>query len=230
MNNLKLSILHIIAAVIWAIMAIVSIAHENIMSAILALANGAIVSYIAAAHYSRHKKQREGGQKSRVLIVVDMQNDFVTGVLGTSAAQSIVQAVKEKICEYKSRGDRVIFTRDTHHADYLMTSEGKHLPVEHCVEGTSGWNIVDGLDVSDSEVINKGTFGYLGWEDEIDNGAEIEIVGLCTDICVVSNAIILKAMFPEATIKVDSAACAGVNPETHEAALTTMKMCQIEVV
>ena len=228
MNNLKLSILHIISAVIWAIMAIVSIAHENIIAAILALANGAIASCIAVVHYRR--QQREDGQKRRVLIVVDMQNDFVSGALGTIEAQNIVQAVKEKICEYKSRGDRVIFTRDTHHADYLMTSEGKHLPVEHCVEGTSGWNIVDGLDVSDSEVINKGTFGYLGWEDEIDNGAEIEIVGLCTDICVVSNAIILKAMFPEATIKVDSAACAGVNPETHEAALTTMKMCQIEVV
>lgn len=228
MNNLKLSILHIIAAAIFTIMAIISIAHENIMPAILALANSAIASCIAVVHYRRW--QREDGQKSRVLIVVDMQNDFVSGALGTREAQNIVQAVKEKICEYKSRGDRVIFTRDTHHADYLMTSEGKHLPVEHCVEGTSGWNIVDGLDVSDSKVINKGTFGYLGWEDEIDNGAEIEIVGLCTDICVVSNAIILKAMFPEATIKVDSAACAGVNPETHEAALTTMKMCQIEVV
>lgn len=228
MNNLKLSVLHIIAAVIWAIMAIISIAHENIMSAILALASSAIASCIVMVHYRR--QQREGGQKSRVLIIVDMQNDFVSGALGTREAQNIVQAVKEKICEYKSRGDRVIFTRDTHHADYLMTSEGKHLPVEHCVEGTSGWNIVDGLDVSDSKVINKGTFGYLDWEDEIDNGAEIEIVGLCTDICVVSNAIILKAMFPEATIKVDSAACAGVNPETHEAALTTMKMCQIEVV
>ena len=136
------------------------------------------------------------------LIVIDMQNDFIDGTLGTKEAQAIVPNVAKKIKEYKDRGDKIIFTRDTHDTNYLNTPEGKKLPVEHCIYGTHGWEIADGL----------------------------ELVGLCTDICVVSNVLILKATFPNADITVDASCCAGVTPETHKAALETMKMCQIEVI
>lgn len=165
----------------------------------------------------------------KTLIVVDMQNDFVDGALGTKEAQAIVPNVKKKIAEYKSRGDEIIFTRDTHEANYLDTNEGKHLPVEHCIYGTHGWEIVDGLEVDNCAYVNKPTFGWTHWKN-IHNFEEVEIVGLCTDICVVSNALILKAMFPEIDITVDASCCAGVTPESHNAALMTMKMCQINVI
>ncbi len=162
------------------------------------------------------------------LIVVDMQNDFIDGSLGTKEAQAIVSNVKAKIEEYKSRGDEIIFTRDTHSENYLETAEGIKLPVVHCVEGTHGWQIADGLETDGAVCINKPTFGWLGWGDmQFDN---IELVGLCTDICVVSNALILKATFPDAKISVDASCCAGVTPQSHKAALETMKMCQIEVI
>ena len=173
---------------------------------------------------------------NKYLIVVDVQKDFVDGALGTAEARAIIPRVKEKIAEYSVNDGKVIFTRDTHRKNYLKTNEGKHLPVEHCVKGSDGWQIHDaivyeGLVDENAVVIDKPTFGYLGWRKHIENSAdlEIELVGLCTDICVVSNALILKAMFPEAVIKVDPAACAGVTPESHNAALATMKMCQIEV-
>lgn len=167
----------------------------------------------------------------KVLIVVDVQKDFVDGALGTPEALAIIPRVKEKIAECRANGGTVIFTRDTHHADYLETNEGKHLPVKHCIENTDGWNIYDGLTDDESVILNKPTFGYLNWNKHIGNFAdlEIELIGLCTDICVVSNALILKAMFPEAVVSVDSTACAGVTPASHEAALNTMKMCQVEV-
>ena len=169
----------------------------------------------------------------KTLIVVDMQNDFISGSLGSKEAQAIVPNVKKKIEEYKAHGDKIIFTRDTHYDDYLKINEGQHLPVEHCIKGTDGWNISKELCVDDYMVINKNTFGYLPWElwitqEDVDD--EIEIVGLCTDICVVSNALIIKATFPEMNITVDASCCAGVTPESHRAALTTMKMCQINVV
>jgi len=169
---------------------------------------------------------------SKYLIVVDMQKDFVDGALGTQEAVAILPRVKEKIAEYRAAGDKVIFTRDTHLSDYMSTNEGKHLPVVHCIKGTAGWQIYDGLEVGNAAVIDKPTFGYLGWAKHIENGSDlsIELVGLCTDICVVSNALILKASFPEATVIVDSSACAGVTPASHEAALATMRMCQIEVI
>lgn len=163
----------------------------------------------------------------KTLIVVDMQKDFIDGALGTNEAQNIVGKVRDKIAEYQANGDEIIFTRDTHQADYMDTNEGKHLPVEHCIEGTEGWQIWEGLEVPGAKYINKPTFGYLNWKDY--DFKEVELVGLCTDICVVSNALILKAMFPEITVKVDAECCAGVTPETHAAALTTMKMCQVEV-
>lgn len=164
----------------------------------------------------------------KTLIVVDMQNDFVDGSLGTTEAQAIVANVKEKIKQYQSHGDEIIFTRDTHHEDYLDTPEGKKLPVKHCVEGTHGWRIVEGLEVPGAVFIDKPSFGWTHWVDR--EFEEIELVGLCTDICVVSNALILKATFPEVEITVDASCCAGVTPATHRAALDTMKMCQINII
>ena len=164
----------------------------------------------------------------KTLIVVDMQNDFITGSLGTKEAQDIVQKVKNKITEYQKRGDEIIFTRDTHQPDYLNTPEGKKLPVEHCIEGTKGWQIADGLEVDGAKYIDKPTFGWTHWNDRTFE--EIEMVGLCTDICVVSNALMLKATFPDVEITVDASCCAGVTSATHNAALETMKMCQINVI
>ena len=168
---------------------------------------------------------------NKYLIVVDVQKDFVDGALGTPEAQAIIPRVKEKIAEYRANGGKVIFTRDTHQNNYLETNEGKYLPVEHCIEWTNGWDIYEGVAYADAVVINKPTFGWLYWDEYIDNssGVEIELIGLCTDICVVSNALILKALFPSAKIKVDAAACAGVTPTSHNAALLTMQMCQVEV-
>lgn len=163
----------------------------------------------------------------KTLIVVDMQNDFINGSLGTQEAQGIVENVRRKIQAYQENGGEIIFTRDTHTADYLQTNEGKHLPVEHCIEGTDGWQIADGLEVAGAKYVDKPSFGWLNWEEFALE--DVEIVGLCTDICVVSNALILKAAYPEIRVSVDAGCCAGVTPETHRAALATMKMCQVEV-
>lgn len=164
----------------------------------------------------------------KTLIVVDMQKDFIDGALGTPEAEAIVDKVRAKIAAYRAAGDEVIFTRDTHHSNYLETNEGRHLPVVHCVQGTPGWEIDPRLDVADSLCIDKPAFGYTGW---LDLGLEnVELVGLCTDICVVSNALIIKALYPEIRVSVDANCCAGVTPESHRAALTTMKMCQVDVV
>ena len=164
----------------------------------------------------------------KTLIVVDMQNDFIDMALGTKEAVAIVPKVKEKIQEYVQNGDEIIFTRDTHAENYLQTPEGKKLPVEHCIQRTKGWQIADDLYVEGCKIIDKPNFGWPHWKEE--HLEEVEIVGLCTDICVVSNALIIKATFPDANVKVDSNCCAGVTVETHEAALKTMAMCQIEIV
>ncbi len=166
----------------------------------------------------------------KTLIVVDMQNDFIDGSLGTVEAVAIVPNVKEKIQKYVANGDRIIFTRDTHQVDYLSTPEGKKLPVEHCIEGTKGWEIAEGLYVEGSLIVNKPSFGYTKWTEVLGNEDALEVIGLCTDICVVSNVLILKALYPNVAISVDSSCCAGVTKESHEAALTTMKMCQIDVI
>lgn len=163
----------------------------------------------------------------KTLIVVDMQNDFIDMALGTKEAAAIVPAVKAKIEEYVKNGDEIIFTRDTHEENYLDTNEGKNLPVPHCIRGTKGWEIADGLYIEGAKIIDKPNFGWKNWQDE--SLEEVELVGLCTDICVVSNALIIKATFPEIGVSVDSACCAGVTPESHEAALKTMAMCQIKV-
>ena len=163
----------------------------------------------------------------KTLIVVDMQNDFIDMALGTEEAVKIVPKVKEKIAQYVKNGDEIIFTRDTHEKNYLSTAEGKKLPVEHCIRDTKGWEIAEGLYVEGSKIIDKPNFGWPHWQEE--KLEDVEIIGLCTDICVVSNALIIKAMFPDADVKVDKTCCAGVTPQSHEAALKTMQMCQIEI-
>lgn len=169
----------------------------------------------------------------KILIVVDMQNDFIDGALGTKEAEKIVANVKEKIDTYRSNNDEVIFTRDTHFEDYLETQEGKNLPVKHCIKDTFGWQISSKLDVADSVVIDKPTFGSTKLMEYLlskQNISEIQLVGLCTDICVISNAFLLKAALPEVLISVDSRCCAGVTPESHNRALESMKTCQIMVI
>lgn len=174
----------------------------------------------------------------KILIVIDMQNDFVTGALASEEAQAILPNVKAKIAEYDREHRELIFTRDTHGEDYMETKEGKYLPVPHCIKGTDGWQIcaelTEGIGTAYSTV-DKPTFGYLGWKDVLADAAadgadlDIELAGVCTDICVVSNALILKALFPEAVVRVDAGCCAGVTPEAHAAALATMRSCQVEV-
>ena len=167
----------------------------------------------------------------RTLIVVDVQNDFVNGSLGSEEAQAIIPNVKKKIEEYHNRGDQIIFTRDTHYDDYLNTLEGRKLPVKHCVFGTKGWKVVSDLGVPNCGYVNKSTFGTLQWRNMTWIGdGDIDLVGLCTDICVISNALILRAVFPKTEITVDASCCAGSTPEKHKAALEVMKSCQINVI
>lgn len=169
----------------------------------------------------------------RLLAVIDMQNDFIDGALGTEEAVRIVAGVADKIRSMREIGAKVVFTRDTHEEDYLNTNEGKKLPVEHCIRGTHGWEISERLDVADSKIIDKPTFGSYDLAEyaaSITNLEEIVLIGLCTDICVISNAMLLKARLPEIKITVDSSCCAGVTPRSHTNALEAMKMCQIDVI
>lgn len=163
----------------------------------------------------------------KTLIVVDMQNDFIDMALGTPEAVAILPAVKAKIATYAAAGHEILYTRDTHEENYLDTPEGRKLPVKHCIRGTAGWQIADGLYWEGCRIIDKPNFGWPHWQEEALE--DVELIGLCTDICVVSNALIIKASFPDAKVSVDPACCAGVTPETHDAALTTMKMCQIDI-
>ena len=173
----------------------------------------------------------------KILIVVDMQNDFINGSLGTKEAEAIVDHVVKKIGEYPKHC--IYATRDTHQENYLETQEGRNLPVLHCLEGTPGWEIHDKVKAAleGAVVVNKPTFGSYALADMMvmefagldPAECEIELVGLCTDICVVSNAMLLKARLPEVKISVDASCCAGVTPESHDAALKTMAMCQVTV-
>ena len=167
----------------------------------------------------------------KILIVVDMQRDFIDGSLGTAEAVEIVPRVIEKVKEYESEGNIVIYTKDTHYDDYLKTREGRRLPVEHCIKGTPGHDIPPEIQRGHELVFEKLTFGSVELSEYLASVDfdEVELVGLCTDICVVSNALLIKARFPEREVTVDSSCCAGVTPETHAAALTTMKMCQINI-
>ena len=167
----------------------------------------------------------------KLLIVVDMQNDFISGTLGSQQAQAIVPNVAAKIEQCRQSHSDIVFTRDTHGPDYLSTQEGQYLPVEHCIEGTEGHELAEGLAVEGDAIFDKPHFGSLELAEQAAAGGydEIELCGLCTDICVVSNAIILKVRLPETTITVDPACCAGVTAESHAAALLTMKMCQVNI-
>lgn len=173
---------------------------------------------------------------NKVLIVVDMQNDFIDGSLGSPEALKIVDNVIEKIIDINNENSKIICTQDTHFEKYLETLEGQKLPVKHCIINTEGWLLNKKIsqvlkDYKNVCYIQKNTFGYLDWEHLIPKDTEqIELCGLCTDICVVSNALILRALYPNMIIKIDESCCAGVTPESHKNALETMKMCQIDIV
>lgn len=170
----------------------------------------------------------------KVLVVVDMQNDFIDGALGTKEAVSIVPKVVERIQGFDGQ---VLYTRDTHTKDYLRTQEGRKLPVEHCIKGSEGWQIRKEIDaLRKNEAIDKPTFGSVELGKELirlDQSVEriesITMIGLCTDICVISNAMLAKAFLPEVPVIVDASCCAGVTPESHRQALEAMKVCQIEI-
>ncbi len=173
-----------------------------------------------------------------ILVVIDMQNDFVTGSLGSMDARAIVANVAKKVDSWNGA---IIFTRDTHQPDYLSTLEGHKLPVVHCVQDTDGWQIVDQLAGKAHHIIDKPTFGSTELAELIKLMAldkhtcpemieGITLVGLCTDICVISNALLLRAMLPDMPITVDSSCCAGVTVQSHLNALEAMKMCQIDIV
>ena len=167
------------------------------------------------------------------LIVVDMQKDFIDGSLGTPEAVAILPKVAEKVRSFEGE---IIFTRDTHETDYMSTLEGKNLPVPHCIRGTAGWEIAPELTaIRNGTVIDKPTFGSVelgkllvaaNTEEPIE---KVTLVGLCTDICVLSNALLIKAHLPEVEVAVDASCCAGVTPESHLTALAAMKMCQIAI-
>ena len=190
----------------------------------------------------------------KVLVVVDMQNDFITGVLGTEEAKVITPKVAQYIRDHADKDTVLFFTRDTHDADYLNTQEGKKLPIPHCLKDTYGWELAPEMEeviydtrdkysdfdtyfpyVSD-HIIDKPTFGSIDLQnllyvlDEEDDVKEITLLGVCTDICVISNAMLAKATLPEATVKVVADCCAGVTPDRHNIALEAMDYCQIEIV
>ena len=170
----------------------------------------------------------------KILVVIDMQNDFIDAALGTKEAEAIVENVKEKIRSYEP--ENIYATMDTHGENYLETQEGKYLPVVHCVKGTDGWKIRPDIAelLTEAKIFEKPTFGSTALAADLralseEEDIEIELIGLCTDICVVSNALLLKASMPEVGISVDASCCAGVTPEKHLAALETMRSCQIQV-
>lgn len=168
------------------------------------------------------------------LVVVDMQNDFVNGSLGTKEAEAVVSKTVEKAASFPGK---VLFTQDTHGGDYLNTQEGKMLPVEHCIKETEGWQIIPQLkailESGNCSVFEKDTFGsvelarFLQKKYQENEVESVELVGLCTDICVISNALLLKAFMPQLPVFVDASCCAGVSPKKHEAALATMESCQV---
>ncbi len=169
----------------------------------------------------------------KLLVVVDMQNDFVTGPLGTPEAQAIAENVREKILKEAKGGSTIVYTMDTHGEDYLQTQEGKNLPVPHCQKGSDGWRLLPALEkLSEGHpIFEKPSFGSpaLAHYAAKEGFEEVELIGVCTDICVISNALLLKAVLPEAPVTVDAACCAGVTPQSHENALQAMAACQIQI-
>lgn len=175
---------------------------------------------------------------NKLLIVVDMQNDFIDGSLGTKEAEAIVPHVAARIKQYQEAEDKILFTMDTHFDNYASTQEGRNLPVPHCIKGTKGWELHPALQKLirgyHCPIYEKNTFGSSDLAMDLAQKTnapitEIEIIGLCTDICVISNALLLKAFLPEIPITVNAACCAGVTPESHENALKAMEMCQIQI-
>ena len=167
----------------------------------------------------------------KFFIVIDMQKDFLDGALANPDAVAIVPNIKTKIAEYREKGYTIVYTRDTHHESYLETGEGKHLPVKHCVKDTEGWQVVPELMEETDEntlFIDKTHFGFDNWAEYVKEGDEVVICGTCTDICVVSNALALKAIEGvEVTVIADC--CAGLTKESHEAALKVMECCQCNI-
>ena len=171
----------------------------------------------------------------KILIVIDMQNDFIDAALGTKEAVAIVETVKEKIRSYPA--EDVIATMDTHGKDYMETQEGRNLPVPHCIKGSEGWQIRSDIAdlLTDAKIYEKPAFGSTALAADLkavsaQEEIELELIGLCTDICVVTNALLLKATMPEVKISVDASCCAGVTPEKHLAALETLRSCQVQVI
>ena len=176
---------------------------------------------------------------AKLLIVVDMKKDFIDGALGTKEAVAIVPNVVEKIKEFQAAGDFIIFTKDTHFENYMETQEGRNLPVEHCIKGTEGHEICDEIkavvDLDKYKTYEKLTFGSSELASDLNHGIydaveSVTLVGLCTDICVISNAMICKTFMTETPIYIAADCCAGVTPESHENALKAMEMCQIKIV
>lgn len=167
----------------------------------------------------------------KLLSVIDMQEDFIGGALGTAEAKSVLPRVRERIARARREGYSVAFTRDTHGQDYLSTREGKNLPVPHCIAGTAGWQLAEGLAKEGDMIFDKPTFGSAALAEyaAAEGFGKIELVGVCTDICVISNALLLKAYLPEAEISVRADCCAGVTPESHARALGAMAACQVEI-
>ena len=168
-----------------------------------------------------------------VLVVVDMQKDFISGALGTKEAVAIVPRVAEKIAQAKKAGKTIVFTRDTHLENYLATQEGKNLPVPHCLKDTDGWQIDPALDTKGALIFDKPSFGseaLVRYLKELAGLERAEFVGLCTDICVITNVLSTKCALPELPITVDSSCCAGVTPQSHENALSAMRTCQIKII
>lgn len=169
--------------------------------------------------------------KKDLLVVVDMQNDFIGGVLGTKEAQDILPAVTGRIRKAVHDGDDIIYTRDTHEKNYLSTQEGKNLPVPHCIRGSFGWQIADGIPVV-GEIVDKPAFGSDELARKVKEGGydSAELVGVCTDICVISNALLIRSLCPETEVSVRADCCAGVTPERHRVALEAMRACQIKII
>ena len=168
----------------------------------------------------------------KAIVVVDMQKDFIDGALGTKEAQEMLPHMEAKLSAAQAAGTKLVFTMDTHGEDYLATQEGRRLPVPHCIRGTEGWEIAASLQPfvrAAAAVVEKPAFGSTELPALLEDCDEIELVGLCTDICVISNALVLKAFYPEKKISVDASCCAGVTVESHEDALRAMKMCQVDV-
>ena len=168
----------------------------------------------------------------KAIVVVDMQKDFIDGALGTKEAQEMLPRMEAKLSAAQAAGTKLVFTMDTHGEDYLATQEGRRLPVPHCIRGTEGWEIAASLQPfvrAAAAVVEKPAFGSTELPALLEDCDEIELVGLCTDICVISNALVLKAFYPEKKISVDASCCAGVTVESHEDALRAMKMCQVDV-